>query len=95
MTTSCTMGAGHFFVESIPRSLRLYVPLNVAMTLFFRWRQLFSDPMGVLLKIAQGSARSSLFLSSYCTTAWLVPCLLRNTFGYDANWMYVGENGGG
>ena len=34
------------------------------------------------------AARSSTFLSAYCTVAWLVPCILRNMRGFEKSWHY-------
>ena len=39
-TTNCNQFHREFFLESIPRSLRLYVPLNVATGLIFRYKHL-------------------------------------------------------
>ena len=39
---SCTVGAGQFFLSEMPNALRLYVPLNVVMSLLFKRNQLIS-----------------------------------------------------
>jgi len=82
-TSDCMVGNANFFLESIPRSLKLYVPLNVIMSVVFRPQMLLTKPHVVLYRTVYSSLQSSLFLSAYCTTAWLVPCVARNILGKD------------
>lgn len=43
--------------------------------------QIFRDPRRVLWRAALGVARSSAFLSAYCSSAWLSTCLLHHLAG--------------
>lgn len=87
-TESCIHGNTTFFIESIPRSLSLYVPLNVVMGIIFRYKLLLKRPDQFLFKTLLQAARSSLFLSMYCTVAWAVPDLFRNLLGKDHMFAY-------
>jgi hypothetical protein len=45
-----------------------------------------NSPLGLLYRMAKGTARSSLFLSSFVSVCFLVPCLLRNIIQRDYPW---------
>jgi len=87
-TDSCTMGSVHFLMEAMPRSLKLYVPLNVLMGLLFRYKLLLKRPDQFLLKTALSSLRSSIFLSLYCANGYFTPCHFRNLLKKDYNFVY-------
>ena len=41
-SSSCTVGAGQFFLSEMPNALRVYVPLNILLALIFRRNQMVS-----------------------------------------------------
>lgn len=40
LTSSCTGGAGRFVTESFPRSMKLYLPIQLVMNGIFKRKQL-------------------------------------------------------
>jgi hypothetical protein len=86
--TSCTKAHLSTFVGAIGRSLKLYMPLNAIMTVIFSGRRLIKDPVNTLTRYVKSVIRSSVFLSSYVTVAWLVPCTLRRLLKREAIWFY-------
>ncbi|CAO3647514.1 unnamed protein product [Cunninghamella blakesleeana] len=81
LEASCTMNKIRFFKDEYGRSMKLYVPLNVIMTLVFRYNQLKKDPVNVLKKMTKSAARSCFFLASYVTMAFVAACIVRNVAG--------------
>ncbi|RKP26232.1 hypothetical protein SYNPS1DRAFT_14468 [Syncephalis pseudoplumigaleata] len=86
--TSCTQSHISTFIGAMGRSLKLYLPLNAVMTLIYSGKKLTKDPVKTLLRFIKSTLRSSLFLSSYVTMAWIVPCVLRYTFKRERIWFY-------
>ena len=79
-SAGCTDAYTGFFIRSVLRSLQLYAPLNVAMTVVFRGKKAFTQPWQTLTRFLKSTLRSSLFLAAYCSMAWIVPCALRKMF---------------
>jgi len=73
-TTSCTRATFSFFQKAYLRALPVYLPVYLLPMLLFKHKQLLKHPLAILLPTALNLARSSLFLSSYCTMAWAVAC---------------------
>lgn len=88
-TDSCTVGSLQFMAASIPRTMRLYLPLNLTMALLFHHRHLLKKPDAFVQRLAVNSLRSSLFLTLYCAVVWGLPCHFSNALGEDQAWMYV------
>ena len=53
------------------------MPVYVIPLLLFKLRRLLASPQSVLPRLLLSIARSSLFLSLYCTTGWAWMCLFR------------------
>lgn len=59
----------------------MYVPVYAVSIALVQRSQIFRDPQRVIWRAALGVARSSLFLSAYCSSAWLSTCLLHHIAG--------------
>ncbi|KAJ0988613.1 hypothetical protein J5N97_006969 [Dioscorea zingiberensis] len=73
---SCT---GHFFsflLQAYGRALPVYLPVYLIPALIVHRQGLLKRPYTILGKSLFGTARSSLFLSVYCSSAWAWTCLL-------------------
>jgi hypothetical protein len=86
---SCTSFAFLCFLKSMLRSAKLYLPLNIAMTLIFGIGRLKSSPKRALLRLILSTLRSSVFLAGYVTTAWTVTCTLRRVLGKESALFYI------
>lgn len=64
---SCYAHVPHFFWESLPRSLKVYVPVFLLSFLFSNKRNVFYTIENIL--------RSTAFLSTYCTLSWFSNCM--------------------
>ena len=67
--SSCTVGAGQFFLNEMPNALRLYVPLNIIMALLYRRSQLVNKCGRVLptpgaIALSRPVRRLTIFLAS-------------------------------
>lgn len=74
---------GHFFsflIEAYKRALPVYLPVYLIPALIVHRRGLLNNPLTILGKSAAGIARSSLFLSTYCSSAWIWTCILFRIF---------------
>eukprot|EP00002_Diphylleia_rotans_P035419 TRINITY_DN7720_c0_g1_i1.p1 TRINITY_DN7720_c0_g1~~TRINITY_DN7720_c0_g1_i1.p1 ORF type:complete len:519 (-),score=96.81 TRINITY_DN7720_c0_g1_i1:307-1863(-) len=80
--SSCIRGQLSFFNESYRRSIPVYLPVYLAPMLIFHYRSLLKDPLGTITRSMTGVARSSLFLSCYCTFAWSALCFCRQVLGW-------------
>ena len=85
---SCSRYHLEFFLECLPRGLRLYLPLNLITGLIFRFKSLLKDPGAFFLQWLKASSRSTLFLSSFCTVCYVVVCHARHLFGREIPFMY-------
>ncbi|KAI8057359.1 hypothetical protein BDF22DRAFT_671004 [Syncephalis plumigaleata] len=52
--------------------------------LFYARKKILTNPLDVIRRIVKGTVRSALFLSSYVTLAFLVPCWLRHLLQRDS-----------
>lgn len=64
---TCVVHSSRMFIESIPRSFRLYIPLYIIMYII--------NPKRDMVTTSKSIIRSSLFLSTYCSMAWVSSCL--------------------
>ncbi|OUZ99344.1 Transmembrane protein 135 [Macleaya cordata] len=91
MKVPCSIVHGHqsceshilsFLVQAYARALPVYLPVYLFPALIVHRQDLMKRPYSILGKGLFGTARSSLFLSVYCATAWLVmwTCILFRTF---------------
>jgi hypothetical protein len=65
---NCFEHVPHFFLQSIPRSLKVYVPVFILAFLFSNKRNLYYTIENIL--------RSTAFLSTYTTLSWFSDCAL-------------------
>ncbi|CAN8289992.1 unnamed protein product [Cochlearia groenlandica] len=77
---SCSKHGITFFLEAYKRALRVYVPVYLIPALIVHRQDLLKKQYSILGKGLLGTARSSLFLSTYCSSAWVWSCLLFRTF---------------
>ncbi|GLT57437.1 hypothetical protein SLA2020_434110 [Shorea laevis] len=74
---------GHFvsfLIEAYKRALPVYLPVYLVPALIVHRQGLLKRPYRILGKGLLGTARSSLFLSVYCASAWMWTCLLFRIF---------------
>eukprot|EP00249_Psilotum_nudum_P004941 c18447_g1_i1 orf=307-2004(-) len=74
----------HFFwflCHACFRSLPVYIPVYLVPAVIVHRQGLLKKPLSILLKTAVGAVRSSLFLSTYCASAWLWTCCLFRATG--------------
>ncbi|KAK9023526.1 hypothetical protein V6N11_003744 [Hibiscus sabdariffa] len=77
---SCGVHAVTFFIEAYKRALPVYLPVYLIPAFVVHRQGLFKRPYRILGKGIVDIARSSLFLSSYCTSAWIWTCMLFGVF---------------
>ncbi|KAF2558675.1 hypothetical protein F2Q68_00016243 [Brassica cretica] len=77
---SCTKHALTFFLQAYKRALPVYVPVYLIPALIVHRQDLLKKQYSILGKGLLGTARSSLFLSTYCTSSWAWTCLLFRIF---------------
>ncbi|XVF36715.1 hypothetical protein REPUB_Repub19eG0081900 [Reevesia pubescens] len=77
---SCGSHVVTFFIEAYKRALPVYLPVYLIPALIVHRKGLLKRPYTILGKGIVGTARSSLFLSVYCTSAWMWTCLLFRIF---------------
>ncbi|XVF64778.1 hypothetical protein PTKIN_Ptkin09bG0193900 [Pterospermum kingtungense] len=69
---SCVGQVVPYFIEAYKRSLPVYLPIYLIPALIVHRQGLLKRPFTILGKSIIGTARSTLFLSTYTTSAWLV-----------------------
>ncbi|OIT08436.1 PREDICTED: uncharacterized protein LOC109229764 [Nicotiana attenuata] len=69
-----------FLIQAYKRALPVYLPVYLVPALIVHRQGLLKRPNKILAKGLLGTARSSLFLSVYCSSAWLWTCLLFRLF---------------
>uniref|UniRef100_A0A1D1YCD7 Transmembrane protein 135 n=1 Tax=Anthurium amnicola TaxID=1678845 RepID=A0A1D1YCD7_9ARAE len=69
-----------FLVQAYGRALPVYVPVYLIPALIVHRQDLLRRPYTILWKSLLGTARSSLFLSVYCSSAWMWTCILFRIF---------------
>ncbi|CAO3600762.1 unnamed protein product [Absidia cylindrospora] len=88
LDASCTTSKLTLFRDGYGRALKLYVPLNVIMTLAFRFNQLKTDPTTVLQKFLKSCGRSAFFLAMYVAMGFATPCAVRPIVGNERLYWY-------
>jgi len=74
-TSYCTLDGVKFFGKGLQRAVWVYLPIFL-IPLLFRTNLLRRRPFKALSVAFMGIARSSIFLSLYCTLCWSTSCLL-------------------
>ncbi|GJV26706.1 transmembrane protein 135, partial [Tanacetum coccineum] len=77
---SCSWHAITFFLEEYKRAVPVYLPVYLIPALIVHRQGLGKRPFTILAKGLFGTARSSLFLTTYCTSAWVWTCFLFRIF---------------
>ncbi|GJP85001.1 hypothetical protein CLOP_g15038 [Closterium sp. NIES-67] len=63
------------------RAVPVYVPVYLVPALLVHRSSLLQKPLSIALRTAVGAARSSLFLATYCGTAWFWTCNIHQLVG--------------
>ncbi|XP_071702446.1 uncharacterized protein [Rutidosis leptorrhynchoides] len=77
---SCSWHAFSFFLQAYKRAVPVYLPVYLIPALIVHRQGLGKRPFTILAKGLFGTARSSLFLSTYCSSAWVWTCFLFRIF---------------
>ncbi|KAJ4822417.1 hypothetical protein Tsubulata_041593 [Turnera subulata] len=77
---SCGVHGLSFFFQAYKRALPVYLPVYLVPALIVHRQGLKKRPFSILGKGLLGTARSSLFLSVYCSSAWTWTCVLFRIF---------------
>ncbi|QCE13620.1 Transmembrane protein [Vigna unguiculata] len=77
---SCTGHIFTFLLQAYQRALPVYLPVYLIPALIVHRKGLLERPSTILTKGLLGTARSSLFLSVYCASAWMWTCFLFRIF---------------
>ncbi|KAF7829940.1 transmembrane protein 135-like protein isoform X1 [Senna tora] len=78
---SCGEHVLSFLLQAYKRALPVYLPVYLIPALIVHRQGLLKRwPNTILAKVLVGTARSSLFLSVYCSSAWMWTCLLFRIF---------------
>ncbi|XP_058096810.1 uncharacterized protein LOC131242280 isoform X1 [Magnolia sinica] len=77
---SCTRHVISFLIQAYGRALPVYLPVYLIPALIVHRQDLLKRPYTIFGKGLLGTARSSLFLSVYCSSAWMWTCLLFRIF---------------
>ena len=77
---SCGGHVISFLGQAYKRALPVYFPVYLIPALIVHRKGLLQRPFTILTKVLIGTARSSLFLSVYCTSAWMWTCFLFRIF---------------
>ncbi|KAF9608267.1 hypothetical protein IFM89_008552 [Coptis chinensis] len=76
----CTAHIVSFLFQAYQRALPVYLPIYLIPALIVHRQDLSKRPYTILGKGLLGTARSSLFLSAYCSSAWMWTCVLFRIF---------------
>ncbi|KAF2291552.1 hypothetical protein GH714_025564 [Hevea brasiliensis] len=77
---SCSGHVISFLIQAYKRALPVYLPVYLIPALIVHRQGLLKSPNSILGKGLIGTARSSLFLSTYCSSAWMWTCVLFRIF---------------
>ncbi|KAJ7959008.1 Transmembrane protein [Quillaja saponaria] len=77
---SCGAHVLSFLYQAYKRALPVYLPVYLIPALLVHRKGLLERPGTILAKGLLGTARSSLFLSVYCSSAWMWTCMLFRIF---------------
>ncbi|KAL1920401.1 uncharacterized protein VTP21DRAFT_778 [Calcarisporiella thermophila] len=89
LSSTCTGSMVRSMKHEFRRSLRLYLPLNLLMTLIFRWKQITKRPDYVFERFMKSTLRSSIFLTAYVTLGFSAPCAFRHLTHRDYKFVYL------
>ncbi|KAI3465158.1 hypothetical protein Pfo_021821 [Paulownia fortunei] len=73
---ACVTHFFSFLLQAYKRALPVYLPVYLIPALIVHRQGLLKRPYTILWKGLFGTARSSLFLSMYCSSAWIWTCIL-------------------
>ncbi|KAK4381165.1 hypothetical protein Sango_2995500, partial [Sesamum angolense] len=73
---ACSTHFFSFFLQAYKRALPVYLPVYLIPALIVHRQGLLKRHYTILWKGLLGTARSSLFLSMYCSSAWIWTCIL-------------------
>lgn len=73
---SCGAHFVSFLIQAYKRALPVYFPVYLIPALIVHRKGLLKRPCSILGKGLLGTARSGLFLSVYCSSAWMWTCFL-------------------
>ncbi|CAK9186422.1 unnamed protein product [Ilex paraguariensis] len=76
----CALHFVSFLIQAYKRALPVYLPVYLIPALIVHRQGLLKRPYTILGKGVLGTARSSLFLSMYCSSAWMWTCFLFRIF---------------
>ncbi|KAH9690736.1 TMEM135 C rich domain-containing protein [Citrus sinensis] len=76
----CLTHVVSFFIQAYKRALPVYLPVYLIPALIVHRKGLLERPYTILGKGLLGTTRSSLFLSVYCSSAWMWTCFLFRIF---------------
>ncbi|KAI3930819.1 hypothetical protein MKX01_037265 [Papaver californicum] len=77
---SCQSHILSFLCQAYARALPVYLPVYLFPALIVHRQDLLKRPFTILGKGLFGTARSSMFLSVYCSSAWMWTCILFRIF---------------
>ncbi|XP_050212172.1 uncharacterized protein LOC126662285 [Mercurialis annua] len=77
---SCSAHVLSFFLQAYKRAVPVYLPVYLVPALIVHRQGLLKRRYSILGKGLLGTARSSLFLSAYCSSAWMWTCVLFRIF---------------
>ncbi|GAU48430.1 hypothetical protein TSUD_405600 [Trifolium subterraneum] len=77
---SCSGHIISFLFQAYKRALPVYLPVYLIPALIVHRKGLIKRPFTILAKGLIGTARSSLFLSVYCASAWMWTCFFFRLF---------------
>nr|XP_023918914.1 uncharacterized protein LOC112030458 [Quercus suber]POF02347.1 hypothetical protein CFP56_31240 [Quercus suber] len=77
---SCSGHFLSFLLQAYKRALPVYLPVYLMPALIVHRKGVLKRPYTILGKGVLGTARSSLFLSVYCSSAWMWTCMLFRIF---------------
>ncbi|KAL4604132.1 hypothetical protein ACB092_10G170700 [Castanea dentata] len=77
---SCSGHFLSFLLQAYKRALPVYLPVYLMPALIVHRKGVLKRPYTILGKGVLGTARSSLFLSVYCSSAWIWTCMLFRIF---------------
>ncbi|KAJ2726758.1 hypothetical protein GGI07_000269 [Coemansia sp. Benny D115] len=88
-TTSCLRATIFTILRSLPVAMKVYTPLNAAVLLLFKRRQLMTNPRAALVRLIKSSLRSSVFFALLVAFVLNGSCSLRAITGRDSKALYV------
>jgi len=89
-TSSCTTHFFQYFQAAYFRAIPVYIPIYVLPLVCFRFKSLFKHPLANIVSTATGIGRSSLFLSTYCSVAWYVACIISKIYKHSTLTGFIG-----